>query len=85
MNRLYKHCAFMAVLFFIASASLQADVSLPGVFGDNMVLQRGMKVPVKPPKTLECLTITVTVTEDDKAPALSGYKAVNIVYTLEPG
>jgi sialate O-acetylesterase len=46
MNHLCKQCALIVVLFFFTSASLHADVSLPGVFGDNMVLQRGRKIPV---------------------------------------
>ncbi|HSI86316.1 MAG: sialate O-acetylesterase [Candidatus Methylacidiphilales bacterium] len=43
--------SFLALTAVAAGSALtalpaQADVSLPGVFGDNMVLQQGVKVPV---------------------------------------
>jgi len=34
------------LMVFFATSTAWSDVTLPGVFGDNMVLQRGMKVPV---------------------------------------
>ncbi len=34
------------VLFVLAPAAVQADVRLPAIFADNMVLQRDMEVPV---------------------------------------
>jgi sialate O-acetylesterase len=35
-----------AIIFFITSISVSAEVTLPAVFGTNMVLQRDMEVPV---------------------------------------
>ena len=49
MNGSFRaHCTVTAffVVAFLASLSLRADVSLPPVFGDHMVLQRGMEIPV---------------------------------------
>jgi sialate O-acetylesterase len=31
---------------FLSQTSAYAQISLPKVFGDNMVLQRGIKIPV---------------------------------------
>src|SRR5437773_7553265 len=63
---------FAIVLLLISSPYLRADVTLPKIFGDHMVLQRGMKVPIwgwADPG--EKITVTVldkpqTTTADDK-------------------
>jgi len=34
------------VLLFLVCVPASADVKLPGIFGDNMVLQRGMRLPI---------------------------------------
>ena len=36
----------VAVFCFLPNLSVYADVRLPRVFGNHMVLQRGMKLPV---------------------------------------
>ena len=41
-----KNIALVVVALVVSPLALQADVKLPHVFGDNMVLQRGQKVPV---------------------------------------
>jgi len=41
-----KHVLVLACAGLAAAAGVQAAVKLPNVFGDNMVLQRGQKVPV---------------------------------------
>ncbi len=41
-----KYPLFFLLLFFSACATVDAAVKLPKIFGDNMVLQRDMKVPV---------------------------------------
>lgn len=34
------------LIIFLLRISSQAQISLPKVFGDSMVLQRGIKIPV---------------------------------------
>lgn len=41
-----KSLLTLATLTLVAIANLQADVKLPAVFTDNMVLQRGVNVPI---------------------------------------
>jgi sialate O-acetylesterase len=41
-----KSLALTVGVFVLLSARVQADVELPAIFGDNMVLQRGREVPV---------------------------------------
>jgi len=41
-----KPCLLFAGLLLLCTARVRADVRLPAVFGDHMVLQRGMKIPV---------------------------------------
>ncbi|MFO1496934.1 MAG: sialate O-acetylesterase [Verrucomicrobiota bacterium] len=38
--------ALLALACFLGGTSLRAEVKLPGIFGDDMVLQQGMAVPV---------------------------------------
>ena len=40
-----KRFAAIAIIVFIAS-SVRADVKIAGIFGDHMVVQRGMKIPI---------------------------------------
>jgi sialate O-acetylesterase len=47
MMHSFRRAALGAATFFLAATlSLQADVKLPAIFGDHMVLQEGMKLPV---------------------------------------
>ncbi len=39
-------CAIILCLGIVGAASIDADVRLPEVFGDHMVLQRGMRIPI---------------------------------------
>src|SRR5215469_4921925 len=39
-------CAFPMIVLLLGIATSQADVSLPKIIGDHMVLQRGMKTPI---------------------------------------
>ncbi|MCL5097481.1 MAG: hypothetical protein M1608_08130, partial [Candidatus Omnitrophica bacterium] len=45
-----KSCLLRAITglcaAFLASSAVHADVKLPGLFSDNMVLQKGTHVPV---------------------------------------
>ena len=43
-NRLAKSATFLALAVF--ASNVRADVRLPALFSDNMVLQQGMRVPV---------------------------------------
>jgi len=45
MNQ-HKRFSFSAMIFLAACCSLRADVKLPAIFGDHMVLQEGMKLPI---------------------------------------
>ena len=86
---------FAIVLLLIWSPCLRADVKLPNIFGDHMVLQRGMKVPIwgwADPG--EKITVTVldkpqTTTADDKGkwritldPINSGGRFARMLMTL---
>ncbi len=44
--RLLCLCAILCTLLFEVTPQLHARVTLPGIFSDNMVLQRGMRVPI---------------------------------------
>jgi sialate O-acetylesterase len=44
MNR--PVAAFFAVLLLILSTAARGEVKVPAIFGDHMVLQRGMKIPI---------------------------------------
>ena len=46
MNPTQKHLALVVFLLVAGAASARADVSLPKIFGDHMVLQRDLPVPV---------------------------------------
>ncbi len=39
-------CAILCILLFEVTPQLHARVTLAGIFSDNMVLQRGMRVPI---------------------------------------
>lgn len=45
ISGLLKGCV-MAIAFVISDWSLLADITLPAIFGDHMVLQQGIKLPV---------------------------------------
>ena len=41
-----RRFVFVAVAFALGQAAVQAEVKLPSVFGDHMVLQQGQRLPV---------------------------------------
>ena len=41
-----RRIVFVAGAFALGQAAVQADVKLPSVFGDHMVLQQGQRLPV---------------------------------------
>src|SRR3954464_8933743 len=41
-----KRFAVVSILLSLFSTFARADVKLPAIFGDHMVVQRGMKVPI---------------------------------------
>ena len=41
-----RHFVFIAGAFALGQAAVQAEVKLPSVFGDHMVLQQGQRLPV---------------------------------------
>lgn len=43
---MFKKCCLLLVVFFSIYFSLQAKVIMPGIFSDNMVLQRNILIPV---------------------------------------
>jgi sialate O-acetylesterase len=62
MSRLHRLSCVIAFLLLAAAGSLRADVTLPAIFGDHMVLQEGMKLPVwGTAGPGESVTVTVTV------------------------
>jgi sialate O-acetylesterase len=45
-GRIFNRLLLLAVLTVVSAASLRAEVKLPGLFADNMVLQQGTTLPV---------------------------------------
>lgn len=45
-NKVVKTTILLIIFLIVSSISVQADVKLPHIIGDNMVLQRGIELPI---------------------------------------
>lgn len=85
MNPYVKRTALFLSLIFISGTAALSDVNMPGIFGDNMVLQRGMEAPVwGTAETNEIVTVTIDSLQYQTTAGIDGHWMVRLA-AMEAG